>query len=231
MSTTNAASGAQPALRAMLALTFSTGVVDAVGYLGLNRVFAGNMTGNVVVLGMSLSGAGHLPVLGPTLALAGFLTGAAIAGRALRGYGSGWTRMTTILLWTVAVILSAVTVTLASLHHPPHAVDLLITTALGLAMGAQAGTARRVGVPDVTTVVVTSTITGLAADSWFGGRTGTHTKRRATAAIMIIAGAGLGALVLRWHLWAALAIAALVTIAVAEHETWSRRRREPVDLE
>jgi hypothetical protein len=36
----------------MLALTSSTGiVVDAVGYLGLDQVFTGNMTGNVVVPG------------------------------------------------------------------------------------------------------------------------------------------------------------------------------------
>ena len=34
----------------MLALAFSTGViVDAAGWLGLDRVFPGNMTGNVAV--------------------------------------------------------------------------------------------------------------------------------------------------------------------------------------
>ena len=38
----------------MLVLTFSTGVIDAVGYLGLDRVFTGNMTGNVVILGVAL---------------------------------------------------------------------------------------------------------------------------------------------------------------------------------
>lgn len=37
-------------LALMLALTFATGIIDAVGYLGLDRVFTGNMTGNVVVL-------------------------------------------------------------------------------------------------------------------------------------------------------------------------------------
>jgi uncharacterized membrane protein YoaK (UPF0700 family) len=30
----------------MLALTFSTGIGDAVGYLSLDRVFTGNMTGS-----------------------------------------------------------------------------------------------------------------------------------------------------------------------------------------
>ena len=39
----------------MLALTFSTGIVDAVGYLGLDRVFTGNMTGNVVILAEQLA--------------------------------------------------------------------------------------------------------------------------------------------------------------------------------
>ena len=36
----------------MIVLTFVTGVVDSVGYLGLDRVFVGNMTGNIVILGM-----------------------------------------------------------------------------------------------------------------------------------------------------------------------------------
>ena len=45
----------------MLTLTFGTGIVDAVGYLGLDRVFTGNMTGNVVILGMALVGAREAP--------------------------------------------------------------------------------------------------------------------------------------------------------------------------
>lgn len=40
----------------MLALTFGTGFVDAAGYLGLDRVFVGNMTGNIVILGMGAVG-------------------------------------------------------------------------------------------------------------------------------------------------------------------------------
>ena len=63
-------------LGSMLALTFATGIIDAVGYLGLDRVFTGNMTGNVVVLGMALAGGNGLPVVGPLVALAGFVAGA-----------------------------------------------------------------------------------------------------------------------------------------------------------
>ena len=69
----------------LLSLTFSTGIVDAVGYLGLDRVFAGNMTGNIVILGMGLAGADGLPVIGPLLALVTFVLGASAAGLAMRG--------------------------------------------------------------------------------------------------------------------------------------------------
>jgi uncharacterized membrane protein YoaK (UPF0700 family) len=74
----------------MLALTFSTGVIDAVGYLGLDRVFTGNMTGNVVILGMALAGADDLPIVGPVVALVLFMLGALIAGRTLRPVAAGW---------------------------------------------------------------------------------------------------------------------------------------------
>lgn len=60
----------------MLALTLTTGIVDAVGYLGLDHVFMGNMTGNVLIIGMALTGFDKLPLLGPTIALLTFVAGA-----------------------------------------------------------------------------------------------------------------------------------------------------------
>src|SRR5437868_15296221 len=56
-----------PLARALLALTFTTGLVDAVSYLGLGRVFTANMTGNVVLLGFGVAGAGGLPVVAPVV--------------------------------------------------------------------------------------------------------------------------------------------------------------------
>src|SRR3954465_2320660 len=88
----------------MLVLTFTTGINDAVGYLGLDKVFTGNMTGNVVVLGMALAGGSGPPVLGPALALLGFLAGAAAGGRTLKYAGPAWTPRTTGLFATVAVL-------------------------------------------------------------------------------------------------------------------------------
>jgi uncharacterized membrane protein YoaK (UPF0700 family) len=173
----------------MLVLTFGTGIVDAVGYLGLDRVFTGNMTGNVVILGMALVGGDGLPVVGPLIALGGFMAGAALGGRVLKRARAPWTGRTTVLLALVGVLVLGLAGALLLVENPSSAVLLTVTGLLGGAMGLQAATARFIAVKDVTTVVVTSTITGLAADSVLGSGAGGGTLRRASAVVVIVAGA------------------------------------------
>ncbi|CAB4722633.1 unannotated protein [freshwater metagenome] len=200
----------------MLVLTFTTGIVDAVGYLGLDRVFTGNMTGNVVILGMAVVGADDLPILGPLLALAGFMGGAAIGGRVLKRAAGAWTRLTTVLFAVVALLTLALAALLFAVgDHPERAVGITVTTLLGAAMGVQAATARFIAVKDVTTVVVTSTITGLAADSTLGSGKGGGSARRIAAVLLILAGAAVGAALLRWHIGGGLLVAGLLIAVVA----------------
>jgi uncharacterized membrane protein YoaK (UPF0700 family) len=200
----------------MLALTFSTGIIDAVGYLGLDRVFTGNMTGNVVILGMALTGADGLPIVGPIIALVLFMVGAATSGFTLRGQPAGWSNRTTGLFAAVGVVLLAASVPMLTLPDPVESVKLAVTGALGLAMGMQAGAARQIGVKDVTTVVVTSTIVGLAFDSVFGARTKGHPwPRRVLAIVLIGAGAAVGALLLHIHIGAGMGSAAVITLVAA----------------
>jgi len=182
----------------MLALTFTTGIVDAVGYLGLDRVFTANMTGNVVILGMALAGADDLPVAGPALALVGFLAGAALGGRVLRTAPAGWSHRTSGTFAATGVL--AVGLGVGALVAPPAEGTvwaLVVTTVLAVAMGLQAASARRLAVKDVTTVVVTSTLTGLAADSRLAGGAGDNWARRALAVALILVGAAVGALLLK----------------------------------
>ncbi|AIY19257.1 DUF1275 domain-containing protein [Pimelobacter simplex] len=201
-------------LGALLVLTFSTGIIDAVGYLGLDRVFTGNMTGNVVILGMGLAGADDLPVLGPLLALAGFMAGAALAGRVLRRSAAGWTTRTSVLFAAVgAVVLALAVVLLVVGDEPDRSVQVVLTTVLGTAMGIQAATARFLAVKDVTTVVVTSTITGLAADSALGSGEGRGSHRRVLAVVLILLGALVGAALLKVGLGVALLVAGAVILA------------------
>lgn len=213
-------------LTLMLALTFSTGVVDAVGYLGLDKVFAGNMTGNVVILGMAAAGADDLPLLGPSIALVGFLGGALAGGRVVRPVAGGqWSRRIGALFALVGLILAALAVALFVIGRAPVAPSLLIIVAfLSVAMGLQAATARHLAVKDITTVVVTSLITGLAADAAVSG-TKQPWPRRVLALALLTVGALVGALTLRWHPGLGLALAAGVTVAVAAVGTlaWSAR--------
>ncbi|GAB3267983.1 YoaK family protein [Sinomonas notoginsengisoli] len=199
----------------MLALTFSTGVVDAVGYLGLDRVFTGNMTGNVVILGMALAGGASLPVLRPALALLGFMFGAAVAGRLLRPDGPGWGSRSSGAFLAVAAglaALAAVAFLVPEADRGP--TGTVVTTVLAILMGVQAATARRLKVTDVTTVVVTSTIVGLSSESRLAGGTGGFWRRRSLAVVLILLGALAGGTALRWHLGLGLALSAALTAAV-----------------
>ncbi|GII96821.1 YoaK family protein [Sinosporangium siamense] len=198
----------------MLALTFATGVVDAVGYLRLDQVFAGNMTGNVVILGMALTGVTGLPVLGPVMALVFFLAGAAVAGRVLRTAAPGWSRRCTGLLGGVGLVLAATALCLALTGVGAPAVRASMASSLALAMGVQAATARHLAVKDVTTVVVTSTLTGLAADSRLGAARGQGALRRGAVVALITIGAVTGAALCQLNEGLAVVAAALVVLAV-----------------
>lgn len=196
----------------MLVLTFSTGVIDAVGYLGLDRVFTGNMTGNVVLLGMAFAGGADLPILRPALALVFFMVGAALAGRVLRKGPEGWSGRTSSTLLTVTLGLTALAVYVALVDvHAAEILGSITTSVLATAMGIQAATAKRLKVAEITTVVVTSTITGLASDSRLAGGRSPFWARRFSAIALIMAGAVVGALTLKVDLWLGIAVSALLS--------------------
>ena len=134
----------------LLALTFSTGMIDALSWLGLNGVFTANMTGNVLIIGMGAVGAGGAHWAPPLAALVIFLLGAATAGRLQRGQPPGWSRRTTAIFAVVGAIVAALGA--ASLAWPPRHFDAsayLVMSALAFAMGAQGAEAMRLAVPQI----------------------------------------------------------------------------------
>ncbi len=199
----------------MLLLTFSTGVIDAVGYLGLDRVFTGNMTGNVVLLGMAVAGGNDLPVLRPALALLFFMVGALLAGRMLRKAPEGWSGRTSVAFGVVAVGTAALAVVVGLVEvSADEVLGSAVTSGLATVMGVQAATAKRLKVAEITTVVVTSTITGLASDSRLAGGNGKFWGRRALAILLIGLGAVAGGFALLIDLWVGVAISAVLAGAV-----------------
>ncbi len=211
-----AATITHPLTRALLVLTFTTGLIDAVSYLGLGRVFTANMTGNIVLLGFGIAGSGGLPVIAPMVSLGAFLVGAASGGILAARLAShhsrhvGATLAIEFSLLGIAAILAAVLTV-----NPNTAASDIIIALLALAMGVRNATVRRLGVPDLTTTVLTMTLTGLAAESPIAGGTGRGSVRRIAAVLAMLAGAVVGALLLRASL--ALPLVAATALALA---TW-----------
>ncbi|MFB6816055.1 YoaK family protein [Streptomyces sp. NPDC056347] len=201
----------------LLTLTVVTGLVDAVSYLGLGRVFVANMTGNVVFLGFALAGAPGLSALASVVALVAFLTGALVGG----GLGSRFAAHRGRLLWTSAAgqtLLLVVAVVAASVTggQVTTGVQYTLVVSLGVAMGMQNAVARRLGVPDLTTTVLTLTLTGLAADSTVAGGAAPRPGRRILSVLAMLLGALVGAaLVLNGHLVLTLALSALLLAVVS----------------
>lgn len=199
----------------MLILTFCTGICDAVGYLALDRVFTGNMTGNVVILGMALGQADNLPIAGPLIALVTFVVFAGVGGRVVRRHRDGWPPPVSAIFATVAAVLAAVAVWSAVADVRTQPAAMVAAGIIAAAMGLQAAAARHVGVKDVTTVVVTSALTGLAADFRHPDAARDLWRRRITSVTMILLGAGLGAVLLRHGVSLGLGVAAVLTAGVA----------------
>jgi len=67
----------------LLAMTAVTGLVDAVSFLSLGRVFTANMTGNIVLLAFATAQVSGLSVARSLTALLAFLVGAILGGRVM----------------------------------------------------------------------------------------------------------------------------------------------------
>jgi uncharacterized membrane protein YoaK (UPF0700 family) len=205
-----------PLARALLVLTFTTGLVDAVSFLGLGRVFTANMTGNIVFLGFGIAGQGGLPVLAPLVSLGSFLLGAAGGGVLADRMGDRHPEHIARALAIEVSLLGAAAILTAVVDVRPNAVagDIVIAL-LALAMGVRNATVRRIGVPDLTTTVLTMTLTGVAADSPVAGGSGKGSVRRIAAVLAMFTGALAGALLLKTSL--ALPLVAAAGLAVI---TW-----------
>jgi uncharacterized membrane protein YoaK (UPF0700 family) len=214
----------QPPLLALSLLTLVTGLVDAACYLGLGRVFTANMTGNVVLLAFGATGAQGLPVLAPTVSLVVFLVGATGGGRlasSLVGPAGAevpaplrrrW--VTVALLGELGLVAVAAVVALGLPVGGGGARRYVVIALLAAALGLQNATVRRLAIADVTTTVLTLTLTGLAADSWLAGGRSPRAGRRVAAVGLMAAGALVGALLLRVDV-ALPVLAAAVLVALA----------------
>jgi uncharacterized membrane protein YoaK (UPF0700 family) len=215
-----------PLVALMLVLTATTGLVDAVSVLGLGRVFTANMTGNVVFLGFAIGGVPDFSLARCLAALLGFLGGAAVGGYlGVTMQDAPRARWLLIVALVEAALLFIAALAahgydMQSLSPPGRLYGMIILT--GLAMGLRNATVRKLAVPDLTTTVLTLTLTGLAADSTLVGGSNPRWQRRVAAVILMFAGAAVGGVLvyatgLAMPLALGGAIVLLATCAYAMH--------------
>jgi uncharacterized membrane protein YoaK (UPF0700 family) len=200
-----------------VAMTLVTGLVDAFSYLVLGHVFVANMTGNVVFLGFAVAGAPGFSIAASLVALLAFGAGSVVGGRLIGRFGKHRGRLLAAAT-TVQAAFLAIAVALALVTSNPPRADFryALIVVLGMAMGGQNATVRKLAVPDLTTTVLTMTVTGIGADSALGGGNGSKSGRRLIAIGAMFLGALIGALlVLHVRIVLPLAIGLAVTMLVA----------------
>jgi uncharacterized membrane protein YoaK (UPF0700 family) len=213
----------------LLALTVVTGLVDAFSYLSLGHVFVANMTGNVVFLGFALAGAPGFAVAPSLVALGAFALGALAGGRLSTTLSAHRGRLLATAGAVQACLLAA-SAGIAAIPGDPRSTPAryVLTVLLGLAMGTQNATVRKLAVPDLTTTVLTLTFTGIFADGRLAGGTNSKVGRRALAALAMFLGGLAGALlVLRAAGALAVAAAAIILVVVTISVATQSRHDRP----
>src|SRR6201986_2133688 len=196
---------------ALLGMTAVTGVVDAVSFLSLGRVFTANMTGNVVLLAFATARVPGLSIARSLTALLAFLVGAVLGGRVMaRATADSQIRFT-----AQAFLLEVAFLFAASFCGIGYRGDLredsfqpfALIALTALAMGTRNAAVRKLAIPDLTTTVLTLTITGIGADSSIANGHNPRLARRVASVAAMFLRAGVGAFVINYSISAALALA------------------------
>ncbi len=196
-------------------LTVVSGMVDAVSYLGLGHVFTANMTGNVVILGFAVAGAPGFSIPASLASLGSFLAGAIAAGRVTSHVTSR--RHWLLIAMTIEGLFAGGAAVVSAFHSgdiTSGSARYTIIAVLAFAMGVRNSTIRRLAVPDITTTVLTMTLTGLAADSSLAGGTNPKFARRSSAVAAMLGGAIAGA-ALYLHTGATWPLAVVAAVVLA----------------
>lgn len=199
---------------ALLLLTFATGLVDSISVLVLGHVFVANMTGNVIFLGFWFVPHSGVDLTAAFVAFVSFLLGAVVGGRLARRLDHD------VRLWltaamgfeVVALLVLAVLAGTGVLQYQGSG-RLILISGLAVVFGGQSMAARRFGIQELSTTVLTATIVGIGADSRLAGGTGDREKLRYAVVVTMLGGAVLGATLSRFVVAPVIAMAALSVAA------------------
>ena len=213
----------------LIALSFATGIYEAICFLTFGKVFTAAQTGNLVLLGIGVAGthepAGPNPVT-VVISLAAFAAGAALAVPIVKTFGSdqgaadtavfhAWPRRVSIALAIALVLQAGFLAVWVSVASPARLAYILMALS-ALALGLQMNAIRSLRVPGISTTAFTATFVGLVTGLIIWSLTA-HSARRLTATMVAMAaGAFLGDLMLRHaHRYAPVVPTAVTAVVIA----------------
>ncbi|MFE6889607.1 DUF1275 family protein [Streptomyces sp. NPDC057694] len=179
----------------LLLLTGASGAVDALAFTALGSVFAGVMTGNLVLLGISAGRGDGAEVTGPLVALGGYVVGAACAALACRGSrrraaGQLWPGAVVACLAAQCVLLAAVAVAAGVLGgRPGEGWRIALLAGGAVAMGGQSAAMVAAGAGGAPTTYFTGTLTTLVTGAVDGTGRGAGQLWTAARLVAVVGGA------------------------------------------
>jgi uncharacterized membrane protein YoaK (UPF0700 family) len=185
--------------RLLLLLTFASGAVDVICFLGLGKVFTAFMTGNFVFLGMRIAGAPGPHVVSVLVSMGAFAVGVFIATRVVnptRGASVWPRRVTSVLSLSVIAHAAFVALWIVVGGHPSLTSAVFLLGISALAMGIQTGAVFSLGLQGVFTTAATATVTVLSGDSAHWANTAPERHRLAALLVALTCGAIAGGLLL-----------------------------------
>ena len=197
----------------------TTGMVEAVSFIGLGYVFTAMMTGNLLFIGFSLAGVSSavaqvISLTQPLVALAAFVFGA-LTGHRVNGVLAGrhdrWLASATFVKGLLILLAAVLAIGLRG--HPDHVTPrhLMVIVVLAATMGWRNTTVRRVAVPDMLVTLVTGSLSRLLMGTMREPADG----RRAGAVVAIVLGAFVATLLLRLGPTVALMATATIQFGAA----------------
>ncbi|MEV4564604.1 YoaK family protein [Nonomuraea sp. NPDC049419] len=141
----------------VLTMALASGAVDAFTFLSLGQVFTSNMTGNLVLLGVSASRGRFADAVGSLVAFVAFTCGLVLAFRFTRG-ARGWAVRTRLTVAAEAGLLVGL-LTGWALSGP----QLVLIATAALAMGMQSAVTHRLHTFIGSTTFITGALTSTIA--------------------------------------------------------------------
>jgi uncharacterized membrane protein YoaK (UPF0700 family) len=149
----------------LLLLSAIAASIDAIGYLKLGHVLTANMTGNTVLLGISLGRLQVAQAVRGFVALAGFVTGVCIGASLAHHRRKGWEETLAYSLGIEFILVLLMGLFWLAFMIRFHYLVVIISIVLcSIAMGLQSATVKHLDIPGVVTTYITGTITAVVSE-------------------------------------------------------------------